>query len=96
VFARERPVQARPPQALAQRQRPDSGTADGVPIPWRRRARHGRAAGRDGEPRTAALCYFALGPDAEQAARDSLGDYYAFLGEDVEQVIEEPQRMSRP
>jgi alkanesulfonate monooxygenase SsuD/methylene tetrahydromethanopterin reductase-like flavin-dependent oxidoreductase (luciferase family) len=47
-----------------------------------------RAAGRDGEPRTAALCYFALGPDAEQAARDSLGDYYAFLGEYVERVIQ--------
>jgi hypothetical protein len=47
-----------------------------------------RAAGREGEPRTAVLFYFALGPGAEQAARESLGDYYAFLGEYVEQVIQ--------
>ncbi|GAA0526090.1 LLM class flavin-dependent oxidoreductase [Paractinoplanes ferrugineus] len=39
-----------------------------------------QAHGRDGRPRLAALGYFALGPDAEQAARDYLGRYYAFLG----------------
>lgn len=37
-------------------------------------------AGRDGEPRVAALAYFALGPDAEADAQRYLGDYYAFLG----------------
>jgi alkanesulfonate monooxygenase SsuD/methylene tetrahydromethanopterin reductase-like flavin-dependent oxidoreductase (luciferase family) len=40
-----------------------------------------RAAGRDGEPRTMALAYFALGDGAQQAAQDYLTDYYAFLGE---------------
>lgn len=46
-----------------------------------------RAAGRDGEPRSAALWYFALGPDAEQLAATSLGDYYAFLGDYAQQVV---------
>jgi hypothetical protein len=31
--------------------------------------------------------YFALGDDAEQMARDSLGDYYAFLGDIAEQIV---------
>jgi alkanesulfonate monooxygenase SsuD/methylene tetrahydromethanopterin reductase-like flavin-dependent oxidoreductase (luciferase family) len=43
--------------------------------------------GRDGEPRTMALFYFSLGERAEEAARDSLGGYYAFLGEYAEQII---------
>lgn len=47
-----------------------------------------RAAGRDGEPRKVALFYFALGADAERVARESLGDYYAFLGEYAEQVVQ--------
>jgi alkanesulfonate monooxygenase SsuD/methylene tetrahydromethanopterin reductase-like flavin-dependent oxidoreductase (luciferase family) len=46
-----------------------------------------RAEGRDGQPRTAALCYFVLGDGAEQAARDALGDYYAFLGDYAEQIV---------
>jgi alkanesulfonate monooxygenase SsuD/methylene tetrahydromethanopterin reductase-like flavin-dependent oxidoreductase (luciferase family) len=46
-----------------------------------------RAAGREGEPRTMALFYFSLGPDAERAAVKSLGDYYSFLGEYAERVI---------
>jgi alkanesulfonate monooxygenase SsuD/methylene tetrahydromethanopterin reductase-like flavin-dependent oxidoreductase (luciferase family) len=46
-----------------------------------------KAEGRDGEPRTVALFYFVLGDDAEQAARASLGDYYGFLGEYVDQVV---------
>jgi alkanesulfonate monooxygenase SsuD/methylene tetrahydromethanopterin reductase-like flavin-dependent oxidoreductase (luciferase family) len=46
-----------------------------------------KAEGRDGEPRTVALFYFVLGEDAEQAARASLGDYYGFLGEYVDQVV---------
>ena len=45
-------------------------------------------AGRDGEPRTMALFYFALGDDPEGAARASLGDYYSFLGEYAERVVE--------
>ena len=45
------------------------------------------AEGRDGEPRTMALFYFALGGDAEQAARASLGDYYGFLGEYADQIV---------
>ena len=45
------------------------------------------AEGRDGEPRTMALFYFALGEDAEAAARASLGDYYGFLGEYADQIV---------
>jgi len=45
------------------------------------------AAGRTEEPRLLALCYFALGADAKEAARTSLGDYYAFLGDIAEQII---------
>jgi alkanesulfonate monooxygenase SsuD/methylene tetrahydromethanopterin reductase-like flavin-dependent oxidoreductase (luciferase family) len=45
------------------------------------------AEGRDGEPRTMALFYFALGDGAEQAARESLGDYYGFLGEYADQIV---------
>lgn len=44
-------------------------------------------AGRDGKPRSMALFYFALGGDAERVARESLGHYYAFLGDYVEQII---------
>jgi alkanesulfonate monooxygenase SsuD/methylene tetrahydromethanopterin reductase-like flavin-dependent oxidoreductase (luciferase family) len=44
-------------------------------------------AGRDGEPRIMVLFYFSLGPDAEQAARDGLGSYYAFLGEYTDQIV---------
>jgi alkanesulfonate monooxygenase SsuD/methylene tetrahydromethanopterin reductase-like flavin-dependent oxidoreductase (luciferase family) len=45
------------------------------------------AAGRDGEPRTMALAYFALGERAEQAARDYLLDYYAFLGDYASGIV---------
>jgi alkanesulfonate monooxygenase SsuD/methylene tetrahydromethanopterin reductase-like flavin-dependent oxidoreductase (luciferase family) len=47
-----------------------------------------QAAGRDGEPRTAVLLYFSLGPDAESAARRSLGDYYAWLGQYADQIVQ--------
>src|SRR3954452_201658 len=47
-----------------------------------------RAEGRDGEPRTMALLYFALGDDPEGAARRSLGTYYSFLGEYADRVVE--------
>ena len=40
-----------------------------------------REAGRDGEPRTLALNYYALGDDADEVARTNLGHYYAFAGE---------------
>ena len=45
------------------------------------------AAGRTGRPKTMALFYFALGQDAEQMAAESLGNYYAFLGDYAQQVI---------
>ena len=45
------------------------------------------SAGREGEPRTMSLAYFALGDDAEAAAQRYLGDYYAFLGEDVAGMV---------
>jgi hypothetical protein len=44
-------------------------------------------AGRAGKPRTQALMYFALGGDGERAARENLGDYYAWLGEYAEQIV---------
>ena len=44
-------------------------------------------AGREGEPRTQALAYFSLGDDAEADAERSLGDYYAWLGEEVAAMI---------
>jgi len=34
-----------------------------------------------------ALFYFALGPGAEKLAADSLGGYYAFLGDNAQQVV---------
>lgn len=40
-----------------------------------------RAHGREGEPRLAALAYFALGPTAKADADSYLHDYYGFLGE---------------
>jgi alkanesulfonate monooxygenase SsuD/methylene tetrahydromethanopterin reductase-like flavin-dependent oxidoreductase (luciferase family) len=46
-----------------------------------------KAAGRDGEPRTMALAYFALGDGAEQAAQRYLGHYYAWLGDEVAGMI---------
>ena len=40
-----------------------------------------RDAGREGEPRTMALGYYSLGPDAERNANEKLGHYYAWLGD---------------
>jgi alkanesulfonate monooxygenase SsuD/methylene tetrahydromethanopterin reductase-like flavin-dependent oxidoreductase (luciferase family) len=45
-------------------------------------------AGRDGEPRTSALFYFSLGPDGEDVAARSLGDYYSFLGDYAQQIVQ--------
>lgn len=44
-------------------------------------------AGREGEPRTMALAYFSLGENAEGDVERSLGDYYAWLGEEVATMI---------
>jgi len=41
------------------------------------------AAGREGEPRLMGLAYYSLGDNAEVEAEAYLGDYYAFLGEEV-------------
>jgi alkanesulfonate monooxygenase SsuD/methylene tetrahydromethanopterin reductase-like flavin-dependent oxidoreductase (luciferase family) len=46
------------------------------------------AAGRDGQPRTSALFYFSLGPDAADTAKRNIGDYYAFLGDYADQVVQ--------
>jgi alkanesulfonate monooxygenase SsuD/methylene tetrahydromethanopterin reductase-like flavin-dependent oxidoreductase (luciferase family) len=45
------------------------------------------AAGREGEPRTMGLAYFALGDEAEQLAHSYLTHYYAWLGEEVANYI---------
>jgi alkanesulfonate monooxygenase SsuD/methylene tetrahydromethanopterin reductase-like flavin-dependent oxidoreductase (luciferase family) len=49
---------------------------------------HWSAAGREGEPRSMALFYFSLGDRAEEAARESLGDYYAWLGPYADQIVD--------
>jgi len=46
-----------------------------------------RAGGREGDPRCIALLYFALGGDAKDWARRTLGDYYAFLGDFADQIV---------
>jgi alkanesulfonate monooxygenase SsuD/methylene tetrahydromethanopterin reductase-like flavin-dependent oxidoreductase (luciferase family) len=45
------------------------------------------AAGRSGEPRFAALAYYALGPNATSLAEGYLGDYYAFLGDVAHSIV---------
>src|SRR3954466_5241293 len=40
-----------------------------------------KKAGRDGQPRTLALGYYSLGPDAEANAQAYVSDYYAWLGD---------------
>ena len=45
------------------------------------------AEGREGEPRTMALFYYGLGDNAEEAAREDLADYYAWLGDYAEQIV---------
>ena len=44
-------------------------------------------AGRDREPRTQALAYFALGERAEQDAHAYMTDYYAWLGEQIAEFL---------
>lgn len=45
-------------------------------------------AGREGQPRTVALFYYALGEDAEDKAHAGVGKYYAFLGEMQGMVVD--------
>jgi alkanesulfonate monooxygenase SsuD/methylene tetrahydromethanopterin reductase-like flavin-dependent oxidoreductase (luciferase family) len=45
-----------------------------------------QAAGRDGEPRIAALAYFALGDGAREAADACLRHYYEWLGEYADMI----------
>jgi alkanesulfonate monooxygenase SsuD/methylene tetrahydromethanopterin reductase-like flavin-dependent oxidoreductase (luciferase family) len=47
-------------------------------------------AGREGEPRIAALVYFGLGDD--EASRASLRSYYGFLGQWVDAIVESAVR----
>jgi alkanesulfonate monooxygenase SsuD/methylene tetrahydromethanopterin reductase-like flavin-dependent oxidoreductase (luciferase family) len=47
-----------------------------------------QAEGREGNPRKVALFYFSLGPQAQENAQRNLGDYYAFLGEYAQGIIE--------
>lgn len=44
-------------------------------------------AGRDGQPRTQALAYFSLGDRAEEEARAYLTDYYAWLGDEIAELL---------
>jgi alkanesulfonate monooxygenase SsuD/methylene tetrahydromethanopterin reductase-like flavin-dependent oxidoreductase (luciferase family) len=46
-----------------------------------------KKAGREGGPRTLALGYFCLGPDAQAKIEAYAGDYYAWLGDDAVQGI---------
>ena len=46
------------------------------------------AAGRTGAPRIATLMYFSLGERGDEVARANLGDYYAFLGEYTDYVVD--------
>jgi alkanesulfonate monooxygenase SsuD/methylene tetrahydromethanopterin reductase-like flavin-dependent oxidoreductase (luciferase family) len=46
------------------------------------------SAGREDEPHTMALFYFALGSDATEKAHAGVGDYYAFLGDYRDRIVE--------
>jgi alkanesulfonate monooxygenase SsuD/methylene tetrahydromethanopterin reductase-like flavin-dependent oxidoreductase (luciferase family) len=46
------------------------------------------AEGRNEEPRTMVLFYYALGDRAEEDARGDLLDYYGFLGDYAQQVVD--------
>lgn len=63
--------------------RPDDFAAASAPVrdAW-------RDAGREGEPRLVALCYFALGESARAAADGYLKDYYAYTGPYAEQIAQ--------
>jgi len=44
-------------------------------------------AGRDGEPHLVAIAYYSLGDRAEENARADLGHYYAWLGEEIAEML---------
>jgi alkanesulfonate monooxygenase SsuD/methylene tetrahydromethanopterin reductase-like flavin-dependent oxidoreductase (luciferase family) len=46
-----------------------------------------KEAGRDGKPRIGALAYYALGENAEEAAEKDLKHYYAWLGDEIAEMI---------
>lgn len=54
--------------------------ASGVKEAWSK-------AGREGEPALKALAYFSLGDDAEATANSYLTNYYAFMGEEMANMI---------
>jgi alkanesulfonate monooxygenase SsuD/methylene tetrahydromethanopterin reductase-like flavin-dependent oxidoreductase (luciferase family) len=47
-----------------------------------------KEAGREGEPRAMGLAYYSLGEAGERNARGYLGDYYAWLGEYADNIVE--------
>ena len=49
-------------------------------------------AGRDGEPRVAALTYFSLGDEVAEDSRGYLRGYYAFTGQWAERIAESALR----
>jgi alkanesulfonate monooxygenase SsuD/methylene tetrahydromethanopterin reductase-like flavin-dependent oxidoreductase (luciferase family) len=51
-----------------------------------------KEAGRDGDPRLAALVYFSLGDDRTDESLRNLRDYYGFLGEWTERVAQSATR----
>jgi alkanesulfonate monooxygenase SsuD/methylene tetrahydromethanopterin reductase-like flavin-dependent oxidoreductase (luciferase family) len=55
--------------------------ADRVRAAW-------KEAGREGEPRLAALAYYSLGDDAEADSHAYLRDYYGYLGEWADRIVE--------
>ncbi len=57
-----------------------AGGADNARRSW-------RDAGRAGEPRLAAIAYVSLGDNAEEHARNYLGDYYGFVGDFVDRIV---------
>jgi alkanesulfonate monooxygenase SsuD/methylene tetrahydromethanopterin reductase-like flavin-dependent oxidoreductase (luciferase family) len=59
--------------------------AEGIRNAW-------SAAGRSGEPRLAALAYFSLGDDAEEASRRYLLDYYRFTRDFASRIAESARR----
>lgn len=64
---------AGPPQTFAER-------AADVRRRW-------QEAGRPGSPRVVAQAYYALGPGADAAVREHLGDYYSFAGRLADMMI---------
>ena len=49
--------------------------------------KRGRSRAARAARTTMALTYFSLGPDAQKNAEEDLGDYYAWLGEEIAQAI---------